>query len=247
MLPPRLARSLACLPLILGGCSGVTWTEPMAMTMPATAGPAATMSGPSLDDALHQVRRYVHLHHPTATLVALRSEQVDAGGHIAAAGAWHFTYQARPAAPPVVSSPAPASASIMLVVPATFETTQLVFTLTGTRQLLAPEEAPATEVQGAGLDYDQVLPLSGALELAQTLGMVSGPAGVAVTLRMDGTGRAIYELDNSRSYASTAKGWAGDGSGSGYGELAPRGGIEASGKFILEARTGALLRHPLTD
>lgn len=235
-----LAVLAPCLALVLTGCPGPTpmmpimgpgYTEPYYPGRAPSPAPSdypgaepgmavGPMDGLSLDDAHQQVRRYLALHYPGAELVSVQSSQVGTNARISKQASWAFTY--------LMKQRLPAAASVQTVeIPSQFDSEYLTFTLSGTGVLHAPEAKKRLGHDAGIVQYAQVLPLSKAIEIAQSFGMSMGTQGVSVLLKPDAGVGAVYELDNSL-YSS--------GYGGSYGSY--------RGKFVLDAYTGDLIDRP---
>jgi hypothetical protein len=182
------------------------------------------MDGLSLDDAHQQVRRYLTLHYPGAELVSVQSPQVAANARISKQSNWAFTY--------LVKSRTPEAPAVQAIeIPSQFDSQYLTFTLSGSGVLQAPEAKKRLGHDVGTVQYDQVLPLSQALKIAQSFGMGIGSPGVSVYLKPDAGVGAIYELDNSLSSP---------GYGGSYGGV----GSSYRGTFVIDAYTGDLVERP---
>lgn len=243
-----LAVLAPCLTLLLAGCPGPTpfmpitgvqgypgptepyypgrYPSPAPSDYPGTE-PSTTiglMDGLSLDDAHQQVRRYLALHYSGAELVSVQSMQVGVNARIPKQASWTFTYLMKQRLP----SAAPSSPSVQSVeIPSQFDSEYLTFTLSGTGVLHAPEAKKRLGHDAGIIQYAQVLPLSQAMEIAQSYGMGMGFQGVSVFLKPNAEVGAVYELDNSL-YSS--------GFGGSYGTY--------RGKFVIDAYTGELIERP---
>jgi hypothetical protein len=197
---------------------------------PAPSATNGALDSLSIDDAYHQVQRYLSLHYPGAELVSAQSNQVGAAGRISRTGTWAFTYQMRVPSDDQPTEPAsPTTQSVEI--PTRFETKFLTFAITGSGQLMAPEAKVRLGHAQGTVQYAMVVPLSMAVEIAQSYGMDVGSAGVSVFLRPDSDNGAVYELDNSLSSSIYDGGYVGTGS-------------PLRGRFVLDAYTGDLIERP---
>ncbi len=204
--------------------------DPWYNPSPAPSAPNDMLDGLSIDDAYHQVQRYVSLHYPGAELVSAQSSQVGATGRISRAGAWVFTYLMM--VPTSSETTTPASPTTQSVeIPSRFETQFLAFTVTGTGQLNAPEAKVRLGHAQGTVRYATVVPMGQAVEIAKSYGMSVGSAGFSVFLRPDTDNGAVYEIDNSL-FSSI---YDGDDAGA---------GSSLRGRFVLDAYTGELIERP---
>lgn len=240
-----LALALSCGTLAMAGCPAPTMTEfaqPASWEgAPPSLAPSA-VTGPSLDDAYHQVQRYMTQHYPEAVLVRAQGLHADSSGRITTAGTWGFTFLTQPA-PSATNAASSPSVQIQAIIPSLFEGPLLTLTLTGALKLLAPEVAPRT-APTAAIAYDRVLPAAQAIAIAQGFGMDLGSGGIDVVLGSDPIGTAVYELDNSLTYAGSPLPPPEDPKYGAYGSPAPVPTPQRLGKFVVEAYTGNILGRP---
>jgi hypothetical protein len=197
---------------------------------PAPSATNEVLNGLSIDDAHHQVQRYVSLHYPGAELVSVQATQVGATGRISRAGEWAFTYlMMAPIGSETTNSSLPTTQSVEI--PSKFETQFLTFTVTGSGQLSAPEAKVRLGHAQGTVEYSTVVPLGQAVEIANSYGMSVGSAGFSVFLKPDSDSGAVYEFDNRLSTSIYDGGYVGTGS-------------PLHGRFVVDAYTGDLIERP---